>query len=51
MGVLGRYISPRNIVLMHISPINNGAFAINFKNQKNIKVFDNKMESIILNID
>ena len=51
LEMINKYIKPKNIIVMHINPANKSLFADHFKQEKNIKIFENKMESIILNFD
>jgi L-ascorbate metabolism protein UlaG (beta-lactamase superfamily) len=47
--IINNHIIPENIFVMHINPSNKSFFVNHFKSVKNIKVFEHKMESIILN--
>lgn len=49
--IINKYIKPKNIILMHINPNNMSLYLEHFKHQKDIKIFENKMESTILNIN
>ena len=49
--IINSHIKPENIIVMHINPSNKSLFANHFKQEKNIKIFKNKMESIIIKID
>ena len=46
MDILNNYIAPRDIVIMHINPTNIQAFKSHFATQDNIKIFENKMETV-----
>ena len=48
--VINKYIKPKNIIVMHINPNNMSLYADYFKEQKEIKIFNKKMESTILNV-
>lgn len=47
--IINSHIIPENIIVMHINPSNKNFFVNHFKSVKNVKVFEHKMESIILN--
>jgi L-ascorbate metabolism protein UlaG (beta-lactamase superfamily) len=49
--IIKKYIKPKIIILMHINPGNKSLFVNHFKQKNNIKIFENKMESIILNLN
>ncbi|PLW93069.1 MAG: hypothetical protein C0592_07540 [Marinilabiliales bacterium] len=51
MEMINKFINPDYIILMHINPSNKSFFIEYLKQEKNIKVFVNKMESIIINIE
>jgi len=44
--VINKYINPDYIIMMHISPANKSLFIDHFDQEKNIKIFKDKMESI-----
>ncbi len=48
MDIINKYIAPEQIIVMHINPSNKSIYVNHFKSVENIKVFENKMESIIL---
>jgi len=51
IGTLNNYISPDRTILMHINPANRDLFIEYFKQDTSITVFEEKMESIIINLD
>lgn len=51
MEMINKFINPDYMILMHITPTNKRFFIDYFKQEKNIKIFENKMESIIININ
>jgi L-ascorbate metabolism protein UlaG (beta-lactamase superfamily) len=48
IDILNKYIAPKQIVLMHIHPKNKPAFTKHFKEVDNVTIFQNKMDSIVL---
>lgn len=42
--ILNTYIAPKSMVLMHISPVNKSMFINFFKEEKAVKIFENKMD-------
>jgi len=48
---INKYIKPGNIILMHINPNNISMFLDYFSQQKEIIIFENKMETVTLNIE
>jgi L-ascorbate metabolism protein UlaG (beta-lactamase superfamily) len=49
MDILNNYIAPKSMVFMHINPANKAAYTNHFKAQENIKIFENKLDTLILN--
>jgi len=48
MDIINNYITPKQIIIMHINPGNKSLFVNHFKSVESTKVFENKMESISL---
>jgi len=48
VDILNKYIAPKQMVLMHINPRNKSAFTKHFKEVDNVIIFQNKMDSIVL---
>ncbi len=48
--ILNKYIAPKNMVLMHIGPRNRQAFINHLKDEKTVKIFENKMDASIYRI-
>jgi len=48
INMVNDIVKPKNIVLMHIKPKNQALFAKHFKEEENIKIFEQKQETIII---
>ena len=47
--ILNKYINPKHIILMHLNPANKEIFSTHLKDQKNVKIFKDRMESYTYN--
>ena len=48
MDILNNYIAPKNMVFMHINPANKHTYISHFSATNNIKIFENKLDTLLL---